>query len=102
MTTLLLRYHVADEDVQTLVRAVEAAFVGLAKAHPKGLRFTYYRVADTAELVGLVELDDGVENPLPAVEATRQLKAVVDRVALGAPPVPVPLQVIGRYEGQGR
>lgn len=98
MTTLLLRYHVAENDVQTVVHAVESAFAGLEKEHPAGLRFTYYRVAETAEFVGIVDLDDGIENPLPTLEATRQLKAVVDRVAVGAPPLPLPLKVIGTYE----
>lgn len=97
MTTLLLRYHVAENDVQTVVHAVEAAFAGLEEEHPKGLRFTYYRVAETAEFVGIVDLDDGLENPLPRIEATRQLKAVVDRVAIGAPPLPLPLKAIGTY-----
>lgn len=97
MSTLLLRYHVAESDVQTVVRAVQEAFRGLEKEHPKGLRFTYYHVAQTAEFVGLVELDDGIPNPLPTLEAARQLKATVDRVALGTPPVPVPLEVIGKY-----
>lgn len=98
MTTLLLRYHVDEKDVQAVVHAVETAFAGLEKAHPAGLRFTYYRVPDTAEFVGLVELDDGVENPLPTLEATRQLKAAVDRVATGASPLPVPLKEIARYK----
>lgn len=74
MTTLLLRYHVAENDVQTVVHAVEAAFAGLEEEHPKGLRFTYYRVAETAEFVG-----------------------IVDRVAIGAPPLPLPLKAIGTY-----
>lgn len=98
MTTLLLRYHVAENDVQAVVHAIEAAFAGLKEARPTGLRFTYYRVAGTAEFVGIVALDDGVANPLPALEATRQLKAVVDRVAIGEPPLPSTLEVLGRYE----
>lgn len=98
MTTLLLRYHVAEKDVQTVLQAVETAFADLKKAHPAGLRFAYYRVADTAEFVGIVELDDGVENPLPTLEATRQLKSVVDRVAVGAPPLPLSLKEIAKYE----
>lgn len=99
MTTLLLRYHVAENDVQTVVHAIETAFAGLEKERPKGLRFTYYRVAETAEFVGFVELDDGAENPLPSIEATRQLKVLVDRLAVGAPPLPAPLRVIGSYGG---
>lgn len=98
MTTLLLRYHVAENDVHTVVHAVETAFAGLKKEHLKGLRFTYYRVAETPEFVGIVELDDGLENPLSTLEATRQLKAVVDRLAVGTPPIPLPLKVIGTYE----
>jgi hypothetical protein len=97
MTTLLLRYHVAEKDAQTLVGAIETAFAGLEKQRPAGLRFTYYRVGQTAEFVGLVELDDGFGNPLPELEATRTLKTVVDSVALGSPPVPQQLQVLARY-----
>lgn len=99
MTVLLLRYHVAENDVQTVVRAVETAFASLNEERPEGIRFTYYRVAGTAELVGLVELPDGVDNPLPRLEATRALKATVDAAALGGAPIPQPLQVIGSYGG---
>lgn len=97
MTPLLLRYHVAENDVQKVIRAVETAFAGLEKAAPAGLRFAYYRVADTAEFVGLLELDDGTENALPHLEATRALKAVVDSVALGSPPLPQPPKLVARY-----
>jgi hypothetical protein len=47
--------------------------------------------------VGLVELDDGIENPLPKLEAMRTLKTVVDSVALGSPPASQLLQVFARY-----
>lgn len=97
MTRLLLRYHVADANVQAVLDAVETAFAELEKAGPKGMRFSYYRVAGTAEFVGIVELDDGVENPLPTLGAMRELKAVVDRVGIGAPPLPSPLEVLGAY-----
>ncbi|MFO7179719.1 MAG: hypothetical protein DIU78_013560 [Pseudomonadota bacterium] len=97
MTTLLLRYHVAEPNVHEVVRAVETAFTGLERASPAGIRFSYYRVADTAEFVGLLELDPGTENPLLHLEPTRALKSVVDRVALGTPPLPRPLHLLARY-----
>lgn len=99
MTTLLLRYHVAEKDVQAVIRAVETAFAGLEREHPKGIRFSYFQVPDTTEFVGVLELDDGVENPLPKLESTRALKAVVDGVAVGSPPVPRPLRLLARYGG---
>ncbi len=98
MSVLLLRYHVAERDVQTVISAVQSAFAALKKENPDLVRFTYYQVAGTTEFVGLVELRDGVENPLLRLESTKKLKGIVDGLTVGAPPPPQPLKVIGVYE----
>jgi hypothetical protein len=48
------------------------------------------------EFVAVLELDEGIENPLPSVEAARRLHATVAGRAIGAAPTLQPL-VLGSY-----
>lgn len=102
MSVMLLRYHVDESDVQSVIDAIASAFAALNREGTDALRFTYYRVEGTSEFLAVLELPDGAENPLPKLEAMRKLKAVVDRVAVGAAPLPRPLEVLGSYEPSER
>lgn len=97
MPILMVRYEVADENVAAVVGAVERAFAATQEQQPEGIRWSYYRSAGSGEFVALVELDEGVENPLPAIEAARELQATMLKFAVGEPPAPKPLQLLGSY-----
>jgi hypothetical protein len=93
----MIRYQVPDEGVAEVTAAVSAAFDALASKRPEGVRYAYYRCAERPELVALLELDEGVDNPLPTIEAARALQATVARWSVGGPPTPEPLTVLGEY-----
>ncbi|UJR84947.1 hypothetical protein [Sandaracinus amylolyticus] len=95
MRVLMIHYRVDDRDVAEVTAAVEAALAALATAPPAGVRFEYYRVAGQGEFVGLLRLDEGVENPLPNIAAMRALQSTVAERAIGGPPMPRPLERIG-------
>lgn len=97
MSVLMIRYKVAEEDVAEVTGAVEAAFAALEAQQPKGVRFAYYRRAGGTEFVALLELEEGVENPLPGIGAARALQATVARRAVGEAPAPQPLERVGSY-----
>ncbi|QIS10880.1 hypothetical protein [Nocardia arthritidis] len=97
MPQLIIRYAVTeDAGAAEVAAAVESAFQALHAAAPAGVRFTYGRVTGTKDFVALLELDEGVENPLPAIEAARALQATVGKWAVGSP-APVPFELLGSY-----
>ncbi len=95
MPVLFIRYQVAERSIPEVTSAVKAAFAAIEAAKPAGIRYAYYRKG--TELIGLVELDEGIENPLLGIPAARELQAAVARNVLGEPPAPQPLEVLGSY-----
>lgn len=101
MPVLMIRYQVADEGVTEVVEAIETAFSAVEAQRPEGIRYAYLRRADSAEFVALLELGEGVENPLPGIEAARQLQSTVAKWAVGTEPTPQPFDVLGAYRFLG-
>ncbi|GAA2575641.1 hypothetical protein GCM10010399_01450 [Dactylosporangium fulvum] len=101
MALLMIRYQIADEGIADVVEAVENAFAAVAEAQPDGIRYLYLHAADTSEFIALLELADGVENPLPGIAAARHLQATVAKWSVGAAPTPRPLAVLGAYRAFG-
>jgi hypothetical protein len=93
----VVRYQVAQGGVEPVTGAVEKAFSAVAEAKPKGIRYSYYRIAGKPEFLAILELPDGADNPLLGIEGARELQATVAKWAEGATPTPEPLQVIGTY-----
>ena len=97
MPVLMVRYDVADEGVAEVADAIEKAFEAVRSQQPEGIRYAYLRRTGSTEFVALLELDEGVENPLPGIEAARRLQATVAKWALGPGPTPQPLDLLGDY-----
>jgi hypothetical protein len=94
---LMIRYQVAEEGVAEVSEAIEAAFEAVEAQQPQGVRYAYLRRAGSTEFIALLELDEGVENPLPGIEEARRLQATVAKWAVGPAPAPQPLDVLGAY-----
>ncbi|WP_229403401.1 hypothetical protein [Micromonospora okii] len=97
MPVLMIRYELADEGVTDVVEAVEAAFAAVRAEEPDGVRYAYLRRAGTTEFIALLELAEGVENPLPGMAAARRLQATVAKWAVGAAPTPQQVEILGDY-----
>ncbi|MCP3164215.1 hypothetical protein [Myxococcus qinghaiensis] len=97
MPVLMVRYQVAEQGVAEVTQAVQTAFEAVRAQRPKGLRFSYFHRAGSTEFIALVELDEGIENPLFGIEAARALQAAVARWAVGEPPKPQAVERIGAY-----
>lgn len=97
MTVLIVSYQVPDEGVAPVTAAVEKAFKAVAEQAPPNLKYDYYRRSGTNSFVGVLELPDGVENPLIGIEAARELQATVAKWAIGETQGPQPLEVLGSY-----
>lgn len=94
---LFLRYEVDEDGVDEVIGAMEATFAALREQRPEGVRYAYWHRAGGTEFVALLDLEEGMPNPLLEIEAARTLqKAVAERVR-GTPPTPHHLTLLSTY-----
>lgn len=98
MPIMFLRTKVKPESADAAEAAVRDLFAALAEAEPEGVRYTSYKSADGVTYVVLLEIADGVENPLPQVPAFQEFQKNLGGW-LAEPPVPDQLTLAGHYEG---
>ena len=96
MSVMMIRARVKDESVVDVEAEVGKMFSAIEKAEPQGVRYASCRLADGSTFVILLELEDGTENPLPAVPEFRQFQESL-RGWISEPPVPEQLTVVGSY-----
>jgi len=63
---------------------------------PEGIRYAWCLLPDGETFVALVQVDDGVENPIPGLPEFRDLQEGLERW-LAEPANAQPLTVIGSY-----
>ena len=98
MTVLAVSYQVRAEGVPEVEAGIERLMAALAGERPAGLRrYALGTLPDGVTFVGLLELDDGAENPLPALPAARDLQQTVAAWVVDGPPVPQPVRVVGAH-----
>lgn len=97
MSVVMVRQKVKEGSLEAAEAGVRELFATLDRVRPEGLRYASTRVVDSSTFVILVELDDGIEDPRPAVPGylgfQEELKGWVD-----GPPEIERLDVIGTYE----
>jgi hypothetical protein len=97
MTVTMVRQKVKDGSVDEAEAAVRDLFATLDLVRPEGVRYASTRVVDSSTFVILLELDEGIEDPRPAIPEylrfLEQLKSWVD-----GPPVIEQLDVVGSYD----
>jgi hypothetical protein len=96
MNVTMIRAKVKPEGVDALQDSVKAWFAAIDRAQPKGIRYASCQVAGEATFVILVGLEDGVENPLPAVPGFEDFQANLQS-HIAEPPVVEQLAVAGSY-----
>ena len=97
MTVLVVQCEVAKEHVADLEAEAAEVAAALADARPEGMRWALGRLPDGVTFVGLLELADGVENPMPGIPAARAFQQRLAERVVGDPPVPQPLDIVGAY-----
>jgi hypothetical protein len=96
MNVMMLRAKVKTESVADVEAAVTAMFSAIQQAHPEGVRYASCRLADSATFVILLQVKDGIENPLPTVPEFRAFQENLKNW-IAEPPIPEQLTVIGSY-----
>jgi hypothetical protein len=76
--------------------AVRRMFAAIEQARPRDVRYASCRLADGATFVILLNLEDGIENPLPTLPACREFQETL-KDGLAEPPIREQLTVIGAY-----
>ena len=71
-------------------------FAALNAAQTDGIRYAWCLLPDGEAFVALVQVDDGLENPLPGLPEFRELQEGIEG-SFAEPPNSWPLTVIGSY-----
>ena len=96
MTVLMVRSKVKEDSVVEVEAAIGKVFAAIDEAQPQGVRYTSCKLADGVTFVALLQLDDGIENPLVGLPAFQELQANLPEWVDG-PPVAEQLTVVGSY-----
>jgi len=96
MNVLMVRATVKAAQVTEIEAAVKRVFAALQHEQPKGIRYASSRLPDGVTYVVLLELDDGVDNPLPALPEFRAFQETLKN-SMAEPPISDQLTVIGSY-----
>jgi hypothetical protein len=96
MNVLVARAKVKAAHVTELEAAADKMFTAIREAQPEGIRYAWLLLDDGETFAAIVQVDDGVENTIPALPEYRELQ---ERLAdsLAEPPSRASLTVLGSY-----
>ena len=96
MNVLMIRSKVQATHVAETDAAVKRVFAALDREQPQGIRYASCRLPDGMTYVIVLALDEGVDNPLPALPEFRAFQEGLEQWLAG-PPLSESLTVIGSY-----
>lgn len=96
MSVLMVRAKVKERHVAEVEAAAEKMFAAIADAEPDGVRYASCKLADGVTFVVLLEVADGVENPLLSLPAFSEYQEML-KGWIAEPPTPEQLTVVGSY-----
>lgn len=92
----MVRSKVKATQVADVEAGIKRLFAALAEAQPEGIRYASCRLADGVTYVVLLEIEEGVENPLPALPAFQAFQETL-KTSMVEPPIAEQLTVSGSY-----
>jgi hypothetical protein len=96
MSVLMVQSKINAEGVAEVEAAVKKMLVALDAAQPEGIRYASCLLPDGETFVALLQVDEGVDNPLPSLPEYQKLLEVVEGVR-AAPPSVQSWTVTGSY-----
>ena len=96
MTVQMVRFSTTEANVADVESGIATMMAGIAEARPAGTRYAACRLSDGRTYLLILELADGVENPLPAIPAARAFQQALRGWAI-EPPTPAPVTVLGTH-----
>ena len=96
MNVVTIRTKIDPASADDLHAAIGNFFSALEREQPGGIRYTSCQLEDGATYLTLLELDDGVENPLPTLAEFAEFQKNVKQWA-AEPPVAERFTVVASY-----
>jgi hypothetical protein len=96
MTVQIVRFTAEPTDVPDVEAAIEAMVAAIHRERPAGTRFTSWKLADGVTFLNVLELAEGVENPMPGIAECRAYQQMLAHW-VAEPPSPQPVSVVGTY-----
>lgn len=96
MTVQIVRFTADATDVPDIETAIETMVAAIHRERPPGTRFTSWKLADGVTFLNVLELADGVENPMPGIPECRAYQQKLEQW-VAEPPRPQPVTVVGTY-----
>lgn len=96
MNILMVRAKVQPAHVAETEEAVKRVFAALHQAQPEGIRYASCLLADGVTYVALLEIDEGVDNPLPTLPEFRAFQENL-KIWVAEPPTTEQATVSGSY-----
>jgi hypothetical protein len=96
MSVLMVQSKVRADRVPDVQAAVEKMIVALDAAQPAGTRYTSLLLPDGETFVALLQVDDGVANPLMGLPEYQELLKIVEG-SRAEPPIVQHWTVAGSY-----
>lgn len=97
MTVQMVRFTANEADVADIETAIETMIAALHEAQPTDTRFASWKLADGVTFLNVLELANGVENPLPGIPECRAFQQRLPSWVV-EPPTPQPVTVVGSYQ----
>jgi len=96
MNVLTVRAKVKEEHVADAEAAVKRMFAAIEREQLEGIRYASVKLADGVTFLALLELEDGVDNPLPGLPEAQEFYASLPEW-YAEPPEVGPGTVVGSY-----
>jgi hypothetical protein len=90
----MVQAKIRRESVSDVQAATKKMFAAIDEAQPEGIRYASSLLPDGETFVALLQIDDGVENPLPGFPEFREFLEGVE-ASRAEPANAQPLTVIG-------
>ena len=97
MSVQIAQVKIVAESVTDVQAATKKMFAAIDAAEPEGIRYASLLLADGETFVAVVQVEDGVENPIPAFPEFRELQELV-AASRAEPPDVQSLTIIGSYQ----
>jgi hypothetical protein len=96
MSVQMAQAKLKTHNVSDVRAAAQKLFAALDVAQPEGVRYAWVLLGDGETFAALVQVDEGVDNPIPALPEFQELQESVAGSLAEAAEVQ-PLTVIGSY-----
>ncbi|TWF75548.1 hypothetical protein FHX44_111432 [Pseudonocardia hierapolitana] len=96
MSVQIVRFTTSATDVPAVEAAIETMVAAIHRERPPGTRFSSWKLADGVTFLNVLELEDGVDNPLLGIPECRAYQKELARW-VAEPPRPQPVTVVGAY-----